>query len=116
MIDVNKMYQHTSSLLYSRNATMQRCMNNSHEKGQLSNTLDIPQLRTNPRADGHGLHTVNGKVGGILDRQFLHASRPGLNSGGAAPKGHPELENHLDGFRFEDDIYMSKLDIQCHSK
>ena len=28
---------------------------------------------------------------------------------------YTELEN-LDGFRFEADIYMSKLDIQCHSK
>ena len=28
---------------------------------------------------------------------------------------YPELEN-LDGFRFEADIYMSKLDIQCQSK
>ena len=45
MIDVNKMCQHTSSLLNSHNATMQRCINNSHQKGQLSNTLDIPQLR-----------------------------------------------------------------------
>ena len=24
---------------------MQRCINNSHQKGQLSSTLDIPQLR-----------------------------------------------------------------------
>jgi len=44
---------------------------------------------------------VNGKVGGILDRLFLHATRPG----GAAPKGYPELEN-LDGFRSEVDIYV----------
>ena len=43
--DVNKMCQHTSSLLNSHNATMQRCINNSHQKGQLSSTLDIPQLR-----------------------------------------------------------------------
>ena len=28
---------------------------------------------------------------------------------------YPELEN-LDGFRSEADIYMSKLEIQCHSK
>ena len=53
---------------------------NVHRKGQLSSTLDIPQFKatkTIPRADGHGLHTVNGKVGGILDRLFFHAARPG---------------------------------------
>ena len=46
---------------------------------------------------------MNKKVGGILDRLFLHATRPGSNPGGATPKG--ELEN-LDGFRFEADIYI----------
>ena len=71
MIDVNKMCQHTSSLLNSHNATMQRCIDNAHLKGQLSSTKTIP------RADGHGLHTVNGKAGGILDRLFSHAARPG---------------------------------------
>ena len=45
VIDVNKMCQHTSSLLNSHNATMQRCTDNSHQKGQLSSTIDIPQLR-----------------------------------------------------------------------
>ena len=39
------MCQHTSSLLKSHNATMQRCINNAHQKGQLSSTLDILQLR-----------------------------------------------------------------------
>ena len=80
MIDVNNMCQHTSSLLNSHNATMQRCADSAHRKGQLSSTLDIPQLRqlkTIPRADGHGLHTVNGKVGGILDRLLFYAARPG---------------------------------------
>ena len=80
MIDVNKMCQHTSSLLNSHNATMQRCIDNAHQKSQLSSTLDIPAVKatkTIPRADGHGLHTVNGKVGGILDRLFFHAARPG---------------------------------------
>ena len=79
MIDVNKMCQHTSSLLNSHNATMQRCIDNVHRKGQLSSALDIPQLRQlKPFLEqGHGLHTVNGKVGGILDRLFFHAARPG---------------------------------------
>ena len=70
-----------------------------------------------PRPDGHGLHTVNGKVGGILDRLVFHAARPGWNPGEATPKGryinyqeYTELEN-LDGSRFEADIYMSKLDM-----
>ena len=44
MIDVNKMCQHTSSLLNSHNATMHRCIDNAHRKGQLSSCLDIPQL------------------------------------------------------------------------
>ena len=39
------MCQHTSSLLNSHNATMQRCIDNAHRKGQLSSTLDIPQLK-----------------------------------------------------------------------
>ena len=45
MTDVSKMCQHTSSLLNSHNAAMQRCIDNVHRKGQLSSTLDIPQLR-----------------------------------------------------------------------
>ena len=45
MTDVNKMCQHTSFLLNSHNATMQKCIDNAHRKGQLSSTLDIPQLR-----------------------------------------------------------------------
>ena len=65
MIDANKMCQHTSSLLNSHNATVQICINNAHQKGQLSSTLDFKATRTIPRADGHGLHTVNEKVGGI---------------------------------------------------
>ena len=77
MIDV----QHTSSLLNSHNATIQRCIDNAHRKGQLPSTLDIcstvKATKTIPRADGHGLHTVNRRVGGILDRLFLHAARPG---------------------------------------
>ena len=79
MIDVNKMCQHTSSLLNSHNATMQRCINNSHQNGQLSSTQysAVKATRTIPRADGHVLHTVNEKVGGILDRLILHAIRPG---------------------------------------
>ena len=45
VIDVNKMCQHTSSLLNSHNATMLRCIDNAHRNGQLSSTLDVPQLR-----------------------------------------------------------------------
>ena len=45
MIGVNKMCQHTSSLLDSHNATIQRCIDNAPRNGQLSSTLDIPQLR-----------------------------------------------------------------------
>ena len=64
--------------------------------------------KTIPRTDGHGLHTVNGKVGGILDRLFFHAARPGWNPVEQPQKEgnyqeYTELEN-LDGFRFEADI------------
>ena len=31
----------------------------------------VKETKTIPRADGHGLHTVNGKMGGILDRLFF---------------------------------------------
>ena len=77
MIDVNKMCQHTSSLLNSHNATMQRCIDNAHRKGQLSSTLDIPQLRQLKPFLEQMAMAVNGKVGGILDRLFFHAARPG---------------------------------------
>ena len=30
-----------------------------------------------PQADGQGWHSVNGKIGGIVDREFLHAERAG---------------------------------------
>ena len=39
------MCQHIVSLLNSHNATMQRCIDNAHRKGQFSSTLDIPQLK-----------------------------------------------------------------------
>ena len=45
VIDVNKMCQHPLSLVNSHNATIQRCIDNAHRKGQLSSALDIPQLR-----------------------------------------------------------------------
>ena len=47
----------------------------------------VKAIRTIPQADDQGLHTVNGKVGGIVERLFLHATWPGWNPGGAAPKG-----------------------------
>ena len=31
----------------------------------------VKATKTIPRADGHGLHTVNGKMGGILDSFFM---------------------------------------------
>ena len=39
------MSQHTLFVLNGHNATMQRCSDHAHRKGQLSSTLDIPQLR-----------------------------------------------------------------------
>ena len=46
-----------------------------------------------PQADGQGWHIVNGKVGGIVDREFLHAERAGWNPGGAAPAGRWLIKN-----------------------
>ena len=39
VIGVNKMCQHTLSLLNSHNATMQRCIDNAHRKSQLSEIM-----------------------------------------------------------------------------
>ena len=119
MIDVNKMCQHTLSL-YSHNATMQRCIDNAPRKGQLSSTLDIPQLTTKTisRADGHGLHTVNGKVGGKLDKLFLHAAiETWLKSRWSSPKRKVTNTQSLrilmaSGLRL---TYMSKLDMHSVS-
>ena len=122
MIDVNKMCQHTSSLLNSHNATMQRCIDNAQRKGQLSSTLDIPQLRQlKPFLEQIAMHTVNGKVGGILNRLFLmpqdlveiQVEQPEKEDD---YQEYTELEN-LDGFRFEADIYICLRSVsQCHSK
>ena len=90
---------------------MQRCIDNNTSKGPAfkhSWYSAAKATKTIPRADGHGLHTVNGKVGGILDRLFFHAARRGWNPGGATQKEdnyqeYTEPEN-LDDFRFEADI------------
>ena len=75
----------------------------------------VKATKTIPRADGHGLHTVNGEVGGILDRLFFHAARPGWNPGGATPKWKITIKNTqslrilmASGLRL---TYMSKLDM-----
>ena len=65
--------------------------------------------KTIPRADGHGLHTVNGKVGGILDSFFMPQDLVKIQVE-QPPKEdnyqeYTELEN-LDGFRCEADIYV----------
>ena len=111
MIDVNKMCQHTLSL-YSHNATMQRCIDNAPRKGQLSSTLDIPQLTTKTisRADGHGLHTVNGKWEVYWTDCFfmpqdlvdIQVEQPQKEDD---YQEYTAIEN-LDGFRFEADIYV----------
>ena len=111
MIDVNKMCQHTSSLLNSHNTTLQRCIDNAHRKGQLSSTLDIPQLRQlEPFHEQMAMHTVNGKMGSILNRLFLmpqdlveiQVEQPEKEDD---YQEYTELEN-LDDFRFEADIYV----------
>ena len=109
MIDVNRMCQHTSSLLNSHNATMQRCIDNAHRKGQFSSTLDIPQLRQLKPFLEQILHTVNGKVGGILDSFFMPQDLVKIQVEQPQKEDnyqeYTELEN-LDGFRCEADIYV----------
>ena len=107
-------------LLNSHNVTMQRCIDNAHRKGQLSSTWysAVKATKTIPRADGHGLHTVNGKVGGKLDRLFLHAAiETWLKSRWSSPKRKVTNTQSLrilmaSGLRL---TYMSKLDMHSVS-
>ena len=92
---------------------VQRCFDNAHRKGHLSSTLYIPQLRqlTIPRADGHGLHTVNGKVGQTVSS----CRKTWLKSRWSSPKRKMTIKNTqslrilmASGLRL---TYMSKLDM-----
>ena len=69
----------------------------------------VKATKTIPRADGHGLHTVNGKVGGILDSFFMPQDLVKIQVDQPQKEDnyqeYTELEN-LDGFRCEADIYV----------
>ena len=62
--------------------TRQQTLNSKHLDHELAH--DIPQLRQlEPLLEQMAMACM----GGILDRLFLHATRPGWNPGGAAAKG-----------------------------
>ena len=73
----------------------------------------VKVTKTIPRADGHDLHTVNGKVGGILDCFFM--SQDWLKSRWGNPKRKITIKNTqslrilmASGLRL---TYVSKLDM-----
>ena len=113
MIDVNKMCQHTSSLLNSHNATMQRCIVNAHRKSQLSSTLDIPQLRQLNHSSSRWpwLAYCEWKSGGYTGQTVFSCRKIWLKSRWSNPtiKNTQSLRILMaSGLRL---TYMSKLDI-----
>ena len=107
------MCQHTSSLLNSHNATMQRCIDNAHRKGQLSSTLDIPQLRQlKPFLEQIAMACILWMEKWEVywtdcffipqDLVEIQVEQPQKEDN---YQKYTELEN-LDGFRFEADIYV----------
>ena len=103
------MCQHTSSLLNSHNATMQRCIDNAHRKGQLSSTLDIPQLRQlKPFLEQIAMACILW-VEKWTDCFFMPQDLAEIQEEQPQKEDdyqeYTELEN-LDGFRFEADIYV----------
>ena len=80
---------------------MQRCINNAHQKGQLSSTLDIPHLRQ--------LESFLEQMAYWTDCFFMPQELVEIQMKQPQKEDdyqeYPELEN-LDGFRFEADIYV----------
>ena len=107
------MCQHTSSLLNSQNATMQRCLDNAHRKGQLSSTLDILQLRQlKPILEQMAMACILWMekwevywTDCFFMTQDLVEFRVEQPQKEDNYQEYTELEN-LDGFRFEADIYV----------
>ena len=115
MIDVNKMCQHTSSLLNSHNATMQRCTDNAHRKGQLSSTLDIPHLRQLKPFLEPWLAYCEWKSGRYTGQTVFSYRKTWLKSRWSNPKRKITIKNTqslrilmASGLRL---TYMSKLDM-----
>ena len=107
------MCHHTSSLLNSRNATIQICINNAHQKGQLSSILDIPQLRQlesslEQMAMACILWMEKWEVY-WTDCFFMPQDLVEIQVGQPQKEDdyqeYTELKN-IDGFRFEADIYV----------
>ena len=111
------MCQHTSSLLNSHNATMQRCINNLHQKGQLSSTLDIPQLRQlEPFLERMTMACILWMEKGEVNwTDCLFMPQDLVEIQVEQPQKDTQSLRILmaSGLRL---TYMSKLDIQCHSK
>ena len=107
------MCQHTSSLLNSHNATMQRCIDNAHRKGQLSSTLDIPQLwQLKPFLEQMAMACILWMekwevywTDCFFMRQDLVEIQVEQPQKEDDYQEYTALEN-LDGFRFEADIYV----------
>ena len=97
---------------------MQRGINNAPQKGQLSSTLDIPQLR---QLEQFFEQTAMVCILWMekwevywTDCSFMPQDLIEIQVE-QPQKDTQSLTENLDGFRFEADRYMSKLDIQCHS-
>ena len=113
MIDVNKMCQHTSSLLNSHNATMQRCTDNAHRKGQPSSTLDIPHLRQLKPFLEPWLAYCEWKSGRYTGQTVFSCRKTWLKSRWSSPKNTQSLRILMaSGLRL---TYMSKLDMHSVS-
>ena len=118
MIDVNKMCQHTSSLLNSHNATMHRYTDNAHRKGQLSSTLDIlPLWQLNHSSSRWPwLAYCEWKSGSNTGQTVFSCRKTWLKSRWSNPERKITIKNTqslrivmASGLRL---TYMSKLDIQ----
>ena len=121
MIDVNKMCQHTSSLLNSDNATMQRYIDNAHRKGQLSSSLDIPQLRQLKPSSSRWpwLAYCEWKSGRYTGQTVFSCRQTWLKPRWSSPKRKMTIKNTqslrilmASGLRL---TYMSKLDMHSVS-
>ena len=60
----------------------------------------VKATKTIPRADGHGLHTVNGKVGGILDRLFFFMPQDLVEIQVEQPQNEDNYEEYRELFFF----------------
>ena len=107
------MCQRTLSLLNSHNATMQRGIDNSHRKSQLSSTPDIPQLRQlKPFLEQMAMACILWMEMWEVnwtDRFFMPQDLVEIQVEQPQKEDkyqeYTELENP-DGFRFEADIYV----------